>query len=60
MEVPGRRPVERPKKNLRCIEEDMEDLGIEEDTWRTETNGEKSSPVQPHKENRMKNKDDDD
>ena len=33
MEVPGRRPVGRPKKSWRrCIEEDMEDLGIEEDT----------------------------
>ena len=33
MEVPGRRPVGRPKKSWRrCIEGDMEDLGIEEDT----------------------------
>ena len=33
MEVPGRRPVGIPKKSRkRYIEEDMEDLGIEEDT----------------------------
>ena len=33
IEVPGRRPVGRPKTSWRrCIENDMDDLGIEEDT----------------------------